>query len=120
MAMLANIWLPDADHPGHKVLMAIERTRVLHDGLFVRRLLGVDVAPPLAVLDHIGDGRRLAPDEQSALAAAYGEAYRRLTAAIDGDGRAQPDGAGPLLASDVIATDDRGVLYLRGGRENLI
>jgi hypothetical protein len=98
----------------------VERTRALNDGLFVGRLLGVDIDAAIAVLDSLGGGRRLSTSERRTLAAAYAEAHRRLGAAIDAGGRAVPDGAPALLASDLIAADDRGVLYLKGAGVYLI
>ncbi len=116
MAAVATIWLCDASGDDG----AVEDTRVLNDGLFVGRLLGVDVGAAIAVLDAVGGGRRLSSVERRTLAAAYGEARLRLAVALDGDGRAIPGAADPLLASSVVAADERGVLYLKGARVDLI
>jgi len=116
MAVLASIWLCDADDAPPEV----EYTRALHDALFVGELIGVEVAAARQVLASIDRGRRLSAEESRALAAVYGEVRRRLADAIDGDGRAVAGRADPLLASDVVAADEHGVLYLRGGRHDLI
>src|SRR5262249_14333425 len=74
----------------------------------------------IAVIDRVGDGRRLEPAEQRTLAAAYGETHRRLLAALDLAGRALPGRAPALLTSPSVATDEHGALYLRSSHIRLI